>query len=283
MGVRFLGQYLLENRVITPEQLLGALAHQEKTNRKFGETAVSLGLLTEDQLGEVLALQRSEDVRTGEAAVRLGFLNAVHVDRVLRAQRNSHILIGEALVVTGAIDRDDLEEHVVRFQAEQDALKVTEQAPPGLDPSGLGAPAVDLVAKFLLRVADTQVKVAGWSSGALPARGDGALTARISFGGDVVGQVAMRAPRLICVTLAERMAGEHPGEDEEAILDGAREFLNVVAGNLAAAAARLGRKLDIHFPLLDDLPAPGDDEHLLVAELTSTGGPIDVALLTQKG
>ena len=283
MAIRFLGQYLLENRLVSAEQLLAALAYQEKTNRKFGETAVSLGLLTEDQLGEVLALQRSEDIRTGEAGIRLGFLKPPQIDRVLLAQRNSHILIGEALVVTGAIDRDDLEEHVARFLAEQEPLRVTEHAPAELDPTGLCAPAAELVVKFLLRVAGVQAKLTGWLAGALPVRTGPTVTARISFGGEVAGQVALRGPQALCARLASQMAGEEvPAGDDEAILDGMREFLNVVVGNLSAAMARGGRKLDVHFPLHDDLPEPSADEHLAVAEITSPDGPIDVALLTRR-
>lgn len=54
---RRLGDLLVENGIITPEQLEQALQEQKKTKQKLGDLLLQLGLLTEQQLIEVLEFQ----------------------------------------------------------------------------------------------------------------------------------------------------------------------------------------------------------------------------------
>ncbi len=50
-----LGDLLLENKLITPEQLSAALAEQKRTGRKLGRVITELGMVREDVLHEALA------------------------------------------------------------------------------------------------------------------------------------------------------------------------------------------------------------------------------------
>ena len=159
MAVRFFGQFLLENGAINAEQLLAALSYQEKTNLKFGDTAIQLDLLDKGQLAKILALQRSQDLRTGEAGVKLGVLTPAQVDQVLRAQKNSHVMIGEALVKTGALSDAQLSEQLQAFTKDQDTYQLSSGLPRQKDTTGLAAPAVDLAVKFLMRLANLQVRL----------------------------------------------------------------------------------------------------------------------------
>ena len=45
MDTVFLGQFLIQEGVISPEQLDLALAHQRRANRRLGEIAVERGLI----------------------------------------------------------------------------------------------------------------------------------------------------------------------------------------------------------------------------------------------
>ncbi len=281
MAVRFFGQFLLENGVIDAKQLLAAISFQEKTNLKFGDTAINLGLLDEERLGKVFALQRAEDLKTGEAALKLGFLTQAQIDQVLRAQQNGHVMIGEALVQTSALTRENLEKQLVAFKADQEPYRSADAVPAHLDPSGLGRPAVDLAMKFLLRLANFSMKLVETRVGPLAPASLPGYTARVGFPGDVKGEIAMRANASISARIASAMLGEPVPPDAAAtVLDATSEFLNVVGGNLSAAAARMGKKVELAAPKTGELSAPSAGQHMLVARLAAPEGEIEFVIVT---
>jgi CheY-specific phosphatase CheX len=282
MPVRFFGQYLLENGAIDGAQLLAGIAHQEKTNLRFGEVAVQLGLLEEDDVSSLLNEQKAHDLKLGEAAVKLGLLTQEQVGQVLRAQQNSHVLIGEALVATGALTREKLDAHLGAFLKEQEQFRITAWVPEEFDPTGIGRPAVDLVVKFLLRLAQLKLKVIDSRVGKLDDPLYPVHTARVGFGGDVAGELAIRAHTKMCARVARGILGELEPADEAEILDATAEFLNVVCGNLCATMARSGKKLDVLAPRKGPIPVAGPGEHMLITTLTGPQGQLELIVLTRS-
>jgi len=283
MAVRFFGQFLLENRVIDARQLLAAIAHQEKHNLKFGDTAIQLGFLDRAKLEQVFAKQRKEDIKSGEAAVKLGFMTAEQVEQVLRAQKNSHVMIGEALVKTGALSAQELEKQVARFKEDQEPFQASVAVPEKSDPTGLGGPAVDLTGKFLLRLANINAKLSEITTGDPPGPIGRTLTGRIGFTGSVQGELALRASEPICARIAGSMLGEPVApEKRELVVDAVCEFLNLVGGNLSAAIARAsGRRLELGAPKAGELPRAGKGEHLLASRFNTPDGPVDFVVLAK--
>ena len=274
MAVRFFGQFLLENGVINAQQLLEATSYQEKMNLKFGDTAIQLGLLDKDRLAKIFALQRSEDIKTGEAGIKLGFLKKAQVDQVLRAQKNSHVMIGAALVKTGALTDAQLSEQLQVFKKDQEAYQLSTGLPHQKDATGLAAPAIDLTVKFLMRLANLQVKLLDVRY-SLAKAGDGTTyTARVAFTGDHEGEIALRASDRVCAQIASGMLGEPVAPDAKSvILDATSEFLNVVGGNLAAVGARQGKKVELSTPRSGDVPTDG--RNIVVARLGTPDGDIE--------
>ncbi|OGA81134.1 MAG: pilus assembly protein PilB [Burkholderiales bacterium RIFCSPHIGHO2_01_FULL_63_240] len=76
MRHRKLGDILLNQQVVTPEQLLGALEQQSNMPMiRIGEALIALGLITEAQLEDALRQQQSDrTVPLGELMVRLGLI-----------------------------------------------------------------------------------------------------------------------------------------------------------------------------------------------------------------
>lgn len=281
MAVRFFGQYLLENGVIDAKQLLAAISYQEKTNLKFGDTAISLKLLSQEQLASIFALQRTKDLKTGEAAIELGYLTQDQIDQVLRAQKNSHVMIGEALVNTGALSKEQLERHLAAFKIDQEPYRVAENIPEAKDPTGIGRPAADLALKFLLRLANFNMKLVGIGNGALDDMPMPTYTARVGFTGDTEGEIALRASTSICARIASAMLGEPVSPDNApVVLDATSEFLNVVGGNLSAAVARQGKKLELASPKHGELGPPAANQHLMTAKFGAPEGEIDFIVVT---
>src|SRR5437667_6871408 len=52
-----LGDLLLQQKLISQEQLKGALEDQSRSGRKLGRVLIESGYLSEDQIGEALARQ----------------------------------------------------------------------------------------------------------------------------------------------------------------------------------------------------------------------------------
>jgi CheY-specific phosphatase CheX len=282
MAVRFFGQFLLESGVITSQQLLTAIAYQDKANLKFGDTAVQLGLLDKARLERIFALQRKEDVKTGEAGIRLGFLTEAQVDQVLRAQKNSHVMIGGALVKTGALTEAQLSEQLEAFKKDQTAYQICSGLPRQKDSTGLAAPAVDLALKLLVRLANLQVKLLDVRYAVPQAAGGTTYTARVPFAGSHRGEIALRASARVCAQIASAMLGEPVPPDAKAlILDAACEFLNIVGGNLAGVGARQGKKVELSSPQTGDVQTAGRD--VVHARIGTPDGDIEFIVITVPG
>lgn len=121
MTVKFLGQFLMERGVITPQQLLAAIEAQRASNPLLGELAVRQGLLTEAQARRINDRQRVDDRRFGDIALELGLLDAAQVDALLAAQKAGRKLFGQVLLEQGVVEQAQLEAELAAHRADQDA------------------------------------------------------------------------------------------------------------------------------------------------------------------
>jgi len=102
----FIGQFLLQEGVITQEQLDQALAHQRKSNRRLGEIAVERGLIEILDAERVCAEQSFRDLPFGELAVEMGLMSREDLDDLLFVQTVHTARLGEVLLELGIIDKD---------------------------------------------------------------------------------------------------------------------------------------------------------------------------------
>ncbi|WP_102271959.1 hypothetical protein [Cytobacillus massiliigabonensis] len=98
MFSQYFGHYLLNNGLLTADQLKTALDLQKTTHVKFGVIAVDEGLLTFKQVEEIHEKQKQQDKRFGEIAVDLGFLSNEQVEHMLSSQKKNHLLLAQAVV-----------------------------------------------------------------------------------------------------------------------------------------------------------------------------------------
>lgn len=121
MAVKFLGQFLLERGLITPQQLLAATEAQRASNPLLGELAVRQGLLGEAQARRINERQRAEDRRFGDIAMELGLLDAPEVEALLAAQKAGRKLFGQVLLELGVLDAETLEAALAEHRADREA------------------------------------------------------------------------------------------------------------------------------------------------------------------
>lgn len=92
------GAFLVEKRLITPEELEAALAIQAERNPKLGRLAARHQMLTFDKVVAIHEYQMLFGLRFGEAAIALGFLNDEELAGLLEEQSLNHTYLGEILV-----------------------------------------------------------------------------------------------------------------------------------------------------------------------------------------
>lgn len=250
MGVKFFGQYLLERGHVTPAQLLAAVDLQERTNESFGDTAVKLNLLDKPTANRLNELQRVTDKRIGELAMDQGMLTPQSVERILTHQRNNHLYVGQALVKLGHLTDAVLETRLGEFKKDQEAYNPENVVLPNDTPAAECIKAsVELTRKLLTRIPQivTKVGTARWAEQPIL---KGEIAASLTMNGHVVHDVAILASRAVARRVTVGLLGfAPPNMTDDDALDGFKEFLNVVAGNVTARLAQGGERWDFSPPL----------------------------------
>lgn len=278
------GQYLLELRSVTPNQLLRAFDYQTQASPRFCEAAIALGLINDEQRDRLLQLQTIQGGRVGEVALRAELLTEAQVERVLRYQKSSHLMIGEALVATGSMVRADLQRRLEEFRKAQFAW-INDGFPGRIDPTGLMAPAVLSTMRFLTEIANFPSRLGSCTVQERPEVPRPAASAVATLAGDFTGAIAVVGPLSVCAQLVTAMIGEPVDEaDRAGIEDGLAEFLNLVGGDVVGRVAEgNGRHLEVVLPQPGRLPEAGPMDHLVSARLSVPGGELVLAVLAHLG
>jgi CheY-specific phosphatase CheX len=249
MSIKFFGQFLLEENVITPAQLLKALDYQERKNLKFGQYCLSKGFLRGEAVTRLNDEQKRTDMRIGELAVQMRLLNAEQVEHILTMQKNDHVQIGQALVTTGGVTDEALPELLARFKADQaEYIPGILNVPEGVSHPELVRDIVDITIKLMRRIALMEAKA---DSGQVTTDEPPAnyVVTDIHFSGDVTCNYILGMPEQAAKRLASGVVGEDVSKEPRAnIYDGVAEFANIACGNILGRMAQKGKNVDIHPP-----------------------------------
>lgn len=114
----FFGNYLLEKKIVTADELQKALQTQEKTRLKLGILAIHAGYMTAAEVEQVNRLQHREDRLFGELAVELGYLEQNHLFELLQQQKTEQVVLAQALVDKNIMTMEVFEEQLHNYKAE---------------------------------------------------------------------------------------------------------------------------------------------------------------------
>ncbi len=236
MGIKFFGQYLIEQGVVDSDQIRAALKLMDKENRSLGELAEAGGILTAEEAAKVNAQQRYCDLPFGELAVDMGLLSEEQVEYLVGFQDQTRLRIGQALVRLDFLPNERLHQLLVQHECEQDLIRIENVAlPDGLESNLLAPVVLDLLPKLLVRIARIGVRIGkGQAAVEIP-------DYPVRIGATVTGDVGL----LICLLGDEefslQLAGatanfdgprlEAARQNRVLLTDGVGEFLNVLAGN----------------------------------------------------
>ncbi len=248
MGVKFFGQFLLEQGVIKGEQLLATTQLQEARNRPLGAIAIEKGYLSAAQAADINAQQQTTDRRFGQLARELGMMTEDQIEEVLTVQRQTRIRIGEALVELGFISEHQLKDQLKAFELDQAPYEMARvQLPVHTPHAEFLSVAIDLTEKLLLRAGGLSGK-RGIVVASNEAPSITLLTVRIPFSSGVTADYTVSASRDVAFTITRRMLGNAVTLSDELAIDALKEFCNVVCGNICAKLSRNENPVEIGPP-----------------------------------
>lgn len=278
MGVKFIGQFLLEQGAVTREQLLLATNLQEERNRPLGVLAAEKGYLTPAQAERINREQQTTDRRFGELALSMGLLTDAHIKDLLDTQKANRIRIGEALVELGAMSAAAFETHFAAFQADQAIYQTGQiELPQDTPAPEFVKVSIDLTEKLLLRVGGLTAKRGVLLAPAGQAD-DALLTIRIAFSGAVHAQFAFSTSADVAAAIARRVLGASVALQDDLIVDALKEFCNVVCGNICGKLSHADAPLEIG-PPEDGLASVGEGARSLLVPLHLPEGRFELRLL----
>jgi CheY-specific phosphatase CheX len=272
MSIRFFGQFLLEKNSLTVDQLIQATKYQESINLKFGEYAHTMSYISDSDIQRLQDEQKKTDMMIGELAVKLGMLN-------LTAQKNDHIFLGEVLSQLGFMSKETVDKELALFKEDQAGYVPGEIAiPEGVkNPDNL-SDLVDITEKILRRVVHLDVKVtkglfikdAANNSIRFPA-------VSVKLSGGVNYEYVLSVPQDAAIAIASNVMGEDASyEPDDILLDGVKEFCNIVCGNFSARMAQKGKTIELSPPVNTVLSG---DKDAVSFSLASTAGEMKLILV----
>ncbi|MBC8062565.1 MAG: chemotaxis protein CheX [Clostridiaceae bacterium] len=116
MFSQYFGQYLLNEKYLTSEQLKVALEYQQSVRLKLGVLAINAGYMNAEQANQVHQMQTKADKRFGEIAVDLAYVTEEQINELLSSQKFGHLLLAQALIDKDYMSLEKFEEAINEYK-----------------------------------------------------------------------------------------------------------------------------------------------------------------------
>jgi hypothetical protein len=115
---QYFGNYLLEKKILKPEELRLAMEKRKSVKVKLGVLAIDSGFMNAAQVNRIHKLQAVRDRKFGELAMEEGYLTEAQLSELLAEQKKSNILIGQVLIEKGLFTFEKYEEMLFQYRRE---------------------------------------------------------------------------------------------------------------------------------------------------------------------
>lgn len=112
MFTQFFGQFLLNESLITPQELNKVFRSVRETRLKLGTIAIHEGFLDAQQVETINNLQKKQDKRFGEIAVEHHLLTEDQLNHILSKQQSEHLVLAQAIVDQGYMTLEEFKESI---------------------------------------------------------------------------------------------------------------------------------------------------------------------------
>ena len=106
--LKILSEFLLQRKVLTPDQLATVQSFHSTLDRRIGQLALLKGYLSLKQVFAILGVQAQDQLRFGEAAMKAQAMTEAQVQEVLGLQRNPSDLFLQSLVFADLVEASKL-------------------------------------------------------------------------------------------------------------------------------------------------------------------------------
>ena len=137
MSLKF-GIYLVEQRILTPEQFCGLIKIQQEATRSLASLAVSENVMTIHSVSKVLDMQQLNPSRGFiQTAIEERFMDRGKAEQIIAAQEKSGATIRQLLVECGLMTQRQTAVLFTHFEriASRDKTKSAEAAPAAAAPA----------------------------------------------------------------------------------------------------------------------------------------------------
>lgn len=120
MYAQFFGNFLLNRKVVTPEQLVAAINKESSSRIKLGTLAMYHNLMTAKEIDDIVVAQTHEDKHFGEIAIELQYLTEEQVNQLLSEQSPDYLLLGQILIEENILTNAQFESLIVDYESEHE-------------------------------------------------------------------------------------------------------------------------------------------------------------------
>lgn len=120
MYAQFFGNFLLNRKVVTPEQLVDAINKESSSRIKLGTLAMYHNLMTAKEIDDIVVAQTHEDKHFGEIAIELQYLTEEQVNQLLSEQSPDYLLLGQILIEENILTNAQFESLIVDYESEHE-------------------------------------------------------------------------------------------------------------------------------------------------------------------
>lgn len=255
---QFFGQFLLENAIISAQQLRAAVnAQQETEASRLGFRAVNAGFMASADVAQVKSAGGTTVKSFCEIAQRDSLLSEERVDTLLNSQMDESVTLGEALVGTKALDAEALGQQLEKFNSDvyKGQANLTELL--------AGRPNADVLEAMVGLTSEVSMKLlqvllqAESCSSELEAVAPSEYTIYQSFKGDWSGQLRLNLSSKFMMRIGSKLLEEEALIVNKTIIDATCEFLSILTGNICAKLSTQGKTVEITAPRYVEHPKVG--------------------------
>ena len=116
MFSQYFGNYLLNKKLVTTQELNEALDYQKSIRVKLGVLAINFGYMNSSQVQEVHQQQMRIDKRFGEIAIEFGYLTSQQLQSLLTTQKQGHLQLSQALIDKNYLTLEQLEDELENYK-----------------------------------------------------------------------------------------------------------------------------------------------------------------------
>lgn len=117
MFAQFFGSYLLNEGLVTAQQLAKALDDKKNTKTRLGVLAINAGYMTAGQVEFIHQVQSTVDKRIGDIAVEMGFVTKEQVEELLSKQPQDYLVLGQTLVNNNVLTNAQFEKALADYKS----------------------------------------------------------------------------------------------------------------------------------------------------------------------